>query len=826
MAVIRYRFIASGADSVIAAYKNIAKAAQDSAAAAQRAARQKVDVETRHIKRGSTEALRNIRRTTNEELHQVQRLEKEKTRIILAEQRAREMTAKNRAIVFNRVMARITGEALGGMAGEGGGAAARAAARAGAAGGGAAGGAGGAAGGGGGGAGGGASVRELEAMQRRQERRSKLASAEERARAIRAAAGGGPLTAAQDRELQAAEDEARRTREEIEQDRRKRRSAARKAFAMDVGRVGLEIGAGVGALGLGAMGKMTAEGAAVDEMARRIAINARLGGGEKMDSAQVRQRMYDLAGQTPGMTAQSLAGATLAFQGATGKVLNFEELGGLATVASASGSAIEDVAAAAAALSNNLDIKGVDDMTEALSILAVQGAKGQFELKDMAELMGRISAAAAGANVDKSVAGVARVGALAQIARQGGGSAEQATTAVENVFRAMTSHADMFKKSGVDVFVKGSKGREMRSVNDVLVETFKKTEGNRTQLGKLFGAQADPVLNILSDVFNQEMKNSKDLGKAGEAVRRKLEEAANVSEASKLIEEQAASAQSSTAAKVQAAWEKATGKVTERLLPAFAEAFEAMEEAGVIDGLVGAFEFAADVIVENMKFLQAAMETLGFKKATPDLHKQLAAAEAKEKKAAKKLSRAKTPEEMAAAVAEHGAAVTERMRVHGELYKPVEAHAMAGGEKTKGTYLSQQEFIEQMVKAEGGTMTNAFGQQSHAAGVSARIYGEIRRDPSRYGNFLARMGLNEQQAQLVDRLKEETTGLQGFTRRAAEDPLAAFRQQGKETFEVAAETGKTEDYAAAFEKVVAAANGAAVALGKIQSSAQPTVVGQ
>ena len=824
MAVIRYRFIATGTDAVIAAYKNIAKAAQDSAAAAQRAARQKVDVETRHIKRGSTEALRNIRRTTNEELYQVQRLEKEKTRIILAEQRAREMTAKNRAIVFNRVMARITGEALGGMAGEGGGATARAAARAGAAGGGAAGGAAGAAGGGGGGAGGGASVRELEAMQRRQERRSKLASAEERARAIRAAAGGGPLTAAQDRELQAAEDEARRTREEIEQDRRKRRSAARKAFAMDVGRVGLEIGAGVGALGLGAMGKMTAEGAAVDEMARRIAINARLGGGEKMDSAQVRQRMYDLAGQTPGMTAQALAGATLAFQGATGKVLNFEELGGLATVASASGSAIEDVAAAAAALSNNLDIKGVDDMTEALSILAVQGAKGQFELKDMAELMGRISAAAAGANVDKSVAGVARVGALAQIARQGGGSAEQATTAVENVFRAMTSHADMFKKSGVDVFVKGSKGREMRSVNDVLVETFKKTEGNRTQLGKLFGAQADPVLNILSDVFNQEMKNSKDLGKAGEAVRRKLEDAANVSEASKLIQEQAAVAQQSTSAKIQAAWEKATGKVTDRVLPAMAEMFLRLDESGAIDSVIDAFEFAADVIAENMQFISEMMQSLGFAKA-PDLHKQLAAAEKKEKKALKRLERA-SPEELADAVAAHGAAVSERMRVQGELYKPVEAHAMAGGEKTKGTYLSQQEFIEQMVKAEGGTMTNAFGQQSHAAGVSARIYNEIRRDPSRYGNFLTRMGLNEQQAQLVDRLKEETTGLQGYTRRAAEDPLAAFRQQGKETFEVAAETGKTEDYAAAFEKVVAAANGAAVALGKIQSSAQPTVVGQ
>ena len=824
MAVIRYRFIATGTDAVIAAYKNIAKAAQDSAAAAQRAARQKVDVETRHIKRGSTEALRNIRRTTNEELYQVQRLEKEKTRIILAEQRAREMTAKNRAIVFNRVMARITGEALGGMAGEGGGATARAAARAGAAGGGAAGGAAGAAGGGGGGAGGGASVRELEAMQRRQERRSKLASAEERARAIRAAAGGGPLTAAQDRELQAAEDEARRTREEIEQDRRKRRSAARKAFAMDVGRVGLEIGAGVGALGLGAMGKMTAEGAAVDEMARRIAINARLGGGEKMDSAQVRQRMYDLAGQTPGMTAQALAGATLAFQGATGKVLNFEELGGLATVASASGSAIEDVAAAAAALSNNLNITKVDDMTEALSILAVQGAKGQFELKDMAELMGRISAAAAGANVDKSVAGVARVGALAQIARQGGGSAEQATTAVENVFRAMTSHADMFKKSGVDVFVKGSKGREMRSVNDVLVETFKKTEGNRTQLGKLFGAQADPVLNILSDVFNQEMKNSKDLGKAGEAVRRKLEDAANVSEASKLIQEQAAVAQQSTSAKIQAAWEKATGKVTDRVLPAMAEMFLRLDESGAIDSVIDAFEFAADVIAENMQFISEMMQSLGFAKA-PDLHKQLAAAEKKEKKALKRLERA-SPEELADAVAAHGAAVSERMRVQGELYKPVEAHAMAGGEKTKGTYLSQQEFIEQMVKAEGGTMTNAFGQQSHAAGVSARIYGEIRRDPSRYGNFLTRMGLNEQQAQLVDRLKEETTGLQGYTRRAAEDPLAAFRQQGKETFEVAAETGKTEDYAAAFEKVVAAANGAAVALGKIQSSAQPTVVGQ
>ena len=44
--------------------------------------------------------------------------------------------------------------------------------------------------------------------------------------------------------------------------------------------------------------------------------------------------------------------------------------------------------------------------------------------------------------------------------------------------------------------------------------------------------------------------------------------------------------------------------------------------------------------------------------------------------------------------------------------------------------------------------------------------------------------------------------------------------------EVALQQGKGADYAAAFEKVVAAANGAAVALNKIQSSAQPTVVGQ
>lgn len=837
MAVIRYQFVASGADEVIKAYKKITTAAEQAAVKAEQSAKRMANAQVQHMDRAqkrvrvgksveeiradndlraqanmTRESIKQVKRRSDEEILQVRRAEKEKTRVILSEQRAREVTARERAAATSRAIARITGEAGGGAGGGGadggGGAGGGRGARGGAGGGGAGGGGGGRGGGGGGrgggggGTGGGGGGEGSDAAKRKALLQRKIAER-----------GAGPMTPAEHQAMMDLDRELQFDREQEAAARRKARSQARKQFAGEVGMAALGA-AGAGIMGtVGIIGGMTAEGMQVDEMARRVAINSRLSGGKMLDARTIRQNMYEAAGEMPGQTAAGLAQATLAFQGATGQVLDVSTLKSLATVASGAGANIQDVAEAAAALSNNMDIKGAEDMADALSVLAIQGAQGQFELKDMASLMGRISAAAAGANVDKSVKGVAQVGALAQIARKGGGTSEQATTAIENVFRAMTSHADMFKKSGVDVFVAGTKNRQLRNTNDVLVESFKKTEGDKTKLGKMFGAQADPIINILSAKFDEEMMRSKDLNKAAEAVRKELEDAAKVTSARTTIEEAAATAQQSTSARMSAAWENATGKVTAKILPALFDMFNRLEKSGAIDALTDAFEFAADVISENMGAIADLAEKLGFEKKKPSLQKQLETAEAKKAKLEKQFAELDPETRMSSEqgqriAAEHMAAKQEVDRIKGEMFKPVSEQ---GGVKTKERYMTRKSFIEEMVKT---------GKDAGEAGLT---YDVIRQDSAAYQNSFARMFQSSAQQDLINRLGEETYFLQSYKPKTGEDYLKQFRQGDKPMAESVG--GKGAEYSQAFEQLVAAANGAATALNTVGAAGKANVTG-
>ena len=734
MGVIRYQFVASGADSVIAAYKGISKAAEDSAVRAERAAR---------------------------------RVQQTQQRMAKPSPMSGAAAADKRVEHERRIQAQMTQEAQRGAQQR-------------------------------------AQV-EVQALRNVERHRARVVAAQARAQDTTArdrARGGG------------AGAEARPRGRGVE-------------GSMLSGALGVIGGVGGAVMGAGMMagGQMLQSGMQVDEMARRVAINSRLAGGKLLDARTVRENLFDVAAETPGQTAQALGGATLAFQGATGQVLDVDTLKTLATVASAAGANIEDVAAAAAALSNNMDIKGMEDMGQALSVLAIQGAQGQFELKDMAALMGRISSAAAGASVDKSVRGVAQVGALAQIARQGGGSAEQATTAIENVFRNMTSHADVFKKAGVDVFQAGSKGRQLRNTNDVLVESFKKTEGNKTQLGKMFGAQADPIINILSDVFNEEMKRSKNVNQAGEAVRKKLNEAADVTAAKTTIDQAAAAAQQSTTAKVTAAWEKATGKVADRVLPAIADSFTKLDDSGAIDALVDSFEFAADVIAENMQFVSDMMQVMGFSKKGPDLQKELAKTERQEARAQAKIERAKTPAEKAAAEQELKDVRTKKADITGKLFTPT----LAGGTKKIGQgggrqFLTQEKFVEEYVAAMGGNEMTA-PRRALVVARASEIFGRVATtgtervsagraflgaiSPAAHVAHLASGGSESEKASaLVERIVSER-GLMASAKQQQSLGFAPMQELDVESL----------------NKLIAAANGAASALQKVSASGSANVTG-
>jgi hypothetical protein len=115
-------------------------------------------------------------------------------------------------------------------------------------------------------------------------------------------------------------------------------------------------------------------------------------------------------------------------------------LGLFARTAAVSGASLEDVAATAATLSNNLGIRDVAEMERALSGIYSQGKSGAVELKNMATILAGVTPQFAGFGVT-GAEGIAELGALLQVARQGFGSAEEAATGLRAVMAGLTDAA-------------------------------------------------------------------------------------------------------------------------------------------------------------------------------------------------------------------------------------------------------------------------------------------------------------------------------------------------------------------------------------------------
>src|SRR5262249_5344521 len=145
--------------------------------------------------------------------------------------------------------------------------------------------------------------------------------------------------------------------------------------------------------------------------------------------------------------------------------------GTFASVASATGASVEDVAKAAASLSAKFDLKTAADMQKVLANLAFQGKGGAMTMADMAAQFQRLAAAGAAVGLGKGPEAVAKLGGVLQIARQGTGNARQAATATENVLAALTQKA---KAHGVSLTDKTGKQRD---VNAVIADVVAKAGG-------------------------------------------------------------------------------------------------------------------------------------------------------------------------------------------------------------------------------------------------------------------------------------------------------------------------------------------------------------
>ncbi len=409
-------------------------------------------------------------------------------------------------------------------------------------------------------------------------------AAEASAKRIASAEARIHSTALRDRER--AERAARRNREIGEQATQRaieraqiRSQQERTKFRSDLGGAALRgaggLAAGAGAAALGITIAATRDAMRVQELANRVSINARKSGEAFIDPNVLRKEWERTAAATPGQTAEGIGGAVQKFITMTGDLGTARKgQSAFATVASATGADVGDIAEVAASLSQHFDVKGLEEMKDVLAALTFQGKEGAFELKDAASMYQRLAASAAAFGVERSGKGVKMLGGLTQIARTGTGSAEQAATAIENMFTQFKFKAPKIGAAGVDVYKDG----KVRPIEELIPEVISKVGGTdiakkQAGLTQIFGEQGIRAINPLVAKYNQTFQSTKGTDEertkaAMTAVSTEINKAANAAGTWQDVVTDAARAQQDSSAKFTAAWERTVAVIGDEVLPA------------------------------------------------------------------------------------------------------------------------------------------------------------------------------------------------------------------------------------------------------------------
>jgi hypothetical protein len=381
-------------------------------------------------------------------------------------------------------------------------------------------------------------------------------------------------------------------------------------------------GAAVVAGTLGVAGAAARQSLALHEVSNRLSISARGAGEEAVDPRVLRKEFERTATNTPGIKAIDVANAVQQFVTKTGNLdVARKSQGVFATVASATGSNVEDISAAAADLFEKFDIKSVEGMANAMSALAFQGKSGAFELKDAAGQFAKLASAASRFGLGKGVESVKTLGGLTQIARAGTGSPEQAATAVEALFRQFVSPASVKKLhtlsgGGVNPFV-DKNNTKTKDIRGLIVETITKAGGNQTKLQDIFDTEGIRAISPIITEFNNAKQaasvggaSAKDSDAAGAAAAKKyIDNKINAPGGYDELQRDAAQAQQDASAKMTAAWEKITAGIADNAVPAITKLVAAFESApGTIDFLIGYLGFLIDIFSALVEASQGVLE--------------------------------------------------------------------------------------------------------------------------------------------------------------------------------------------------------------------------
>jgi hypothetical protein len=349
-----------------------------------------------------------------------------------------------------------------------------------------------------------------------------------------------------------------------------RRSGAIGSLAKD----GAIATVGGAAAALGVVGAAARDGMRLQDASNRLSISARGAGEKGADPTALRKEFEAAVVDAPGIKAADVAEATAGFVAKTGDLESGRKFAPtFATAASATGADVQDIANAAADISQKFDIKGVEEMQAALAALTFQGKKGAFELKDAASQFAKMSAAAERFGLAKGSSGLKTLGGLTQIARSATGSPEQAATAVEAMFRQLVGESKKLKAMGVEVFKPGTNNTQTNDVRDVIVDSIAKAGGSLPKLQKIYGEEGIRGISPLISTFNQ-TKNAATGTEAEKtaagvaALRAALADAIDAPGDWAEVVKDAAQAQKGSSAQLDAAWERLKAQVADQVVPA------------------------------------------------------------------------------------------------------------------------------------------------------------------------------------------------------------------------------------------------------------------
>lgn len=616
---------------------------------------------------------------------------------------------------------------------------------------------------------------ETKAAQKSERRRRKLRRNRARARLRRI------------REAEKATKAEARARDRAQRERTQRRRR--------VGRAALGVaGAAAGAI----IGATTAVSSAavrqqvtLEEKSRRLAIQSRKAGETVTDPRQIAAKAQQVAIDVGGTTAESVIDAMSLFVQRTGRFDLADAMAGtFATAARATGAQADEIAGAAADLFQKFDITSIEEMQDAMAALTFQGKKGAFELKDAAAQFPKLAAAAQRLGGFQGAEGVRQLGGLTQIARASTGSPEEATTALEAVFSALTTKQKPLGRAGVDVF--DPKTGAARDITTLLTDVITKVGGSdiakkKGELAQIFGRRGIRALSPLIAAYAKAQTEGKN---AQEAVTAVLNEAIDAPGTWNDVVEDAAIANKSLSAQLTTAWESIVAASGGTLTPAIMNLATTITSFLTEGGGLEAIAFAFDVVAENALFLadviKEVADFLGLEgpgtdkvirreqKVQEGLNKRI---EAKRRAKEPILERARTGKLTERDVTRLGeidkdieGLITKRKESEAKEKAAVEkreapfreALKAGTGKVTEVPFFTEEEFVKQFTAAGGAvSKTEAFANAPLLPAEAAqRLHATEIAHMIQRGETVPTLGYTEQQQALISELGGQRDALQ------------------------------------------------------------------